>query len=175
VNRTRVGSPFVIDAMTRAAASGQTVVGFEANGGVMLGTTIRRRGREVTALPTRDAVLPILSVLGLALETGRSLSQLVATLPARSTRSGRIEEVEDIKGQGFLGLLGPQFFEDLGQVESESGIDGRRFTFAGGDVIHFRQSGNAPELRCYTESSSPERAEALLSWGLQAARFVLGV
>jgi phosphomannomutase len=95
-------------------------------------------------------------------------------LPARFTRSGRIPDVDEIKSTGFLGLLGPQFFEDVGRVESESGIDGRRFSFAGGDVIHFRQSGNAPELRCYTESSSPERAEALLTWGLQAARFVLG-
>lgn len=174
VHRTRIGSPFVIEAMNRAAASGQTVVGFEANGGVLLGTTLRRNGRELTALPTRDAALPILSLLGLAAETGRSLSALAAMLPARFTRSGRIEEVDEVKAIGFLGLLGPQFFGEIGSVEAESGIDGRRFTFAGGDVIHFRQSGNAPELRCYTESGSAEQADALLRWGLEAATFVLG-
>ncbi len=30
-----------------------------------------------------------------------------------------------------------------------------------GDIIHLRPSGNAPELRCYTESATPERAASL--------------
>jgi phosphomannomutase len=38
-----------------------------------------------------------------------------------------------------------------------------------GDIVHFRPSGNAPELRCYTEAATPERAEELLEWGLEAA------
>jgi hypothetical protein len=33
---------------------------------------------------------------------------------------------------------------------------------ANGDVVHLRPSGNAPELRCYTEASSPEQAQQLL-------------
>jgi phosphomannomutase len=32
-------------------------------------------------------------------------------------------------------------------------------TFEGSDVVHLRPSGNAPEFRCYTESSTEERAE----------------
>jgi phosphomannomutase len=174
VHRTRVGSPFVIEQMKRSALSGQTVIGFEANGGVMLGTAIRKNYRDVMALPTRDAVLPILMVLGFAKELGRSLSQLAALLPPRFTRSGRIENVEEVKSIGLMGLLGADFFADIGAVKSESGIDGRRFTFASGDVIHFRPSGNAPELRVYSEAATPERAEALLAWGLEAAGFVLG-
>jgi phosphomannomutase len=36
-----------------------------------------------------------------------------------------------------------------------------RFRFESGDIIHLRLSGNAPELRCYTDAASAERAEQL--------------
>ena len=36
--------------------------------------------------------------------------------------------------------------------------DGLRITFENDEVIHLRPSGNAPELRCYNEAASPERA-----------------
>jgi len=39
--------------------------------------------------------------------------------------------------------------------------DGVRITLANDEVVHFRGSGNAPELRCYTEADSYSRAEAL--------------
>ncbi|MCF7994616.1 MAG: hypothetical protein K9L88_07235, partial [Chromatiaceae bacterium] len=32
---------------------------------------------------------------------------------------------------------------------------------ASGDILHLRPSGNAPELRAYTEADSPERARDL--------------
>jgi phosphomannomutase len=38
-----------------------------------------------------------------------------------------------------------------------------------GEVVHFRPSGNAPELRVYVEAVTPERAEGLLEWGLAVA------
>ena len=52
-------------------------------------------------------------------------------------------------------------------------IDGPRFTLASGDVIHYRPSGNAPELRCYVEGRTDERAAMLLRWGLDAAAKVV--
>ncbi|TXN43037.1 phosphomannomutase, partial [Methylobacterium sp. WL119] len=36
-------------------------------------------------------------------------------------------------------------------------------------TIHFRASGNAPELRCYTEAPTAAEAKDLLAWGLDAA------
>ena len=36
--------------------------------------------------------------------------------------------------------------------------DGLRITFERGEIAHLRPSGNAPELRAYTEADSPERA-----------------
>ena len=36
-------------------------------------------------------------------------------------------------------------------------------TLADGDIVHLRASGNAPELRVYTECATPEAAARLLA------------
>lgn len=173
VIRTRVGSPFVIAGM--AAGTG-TVVGFEANGGVLLGSDLAINGATITALPTRDALLPILSVLGAARAAGQTVSQLVATLPPRVARSGRLEEVPPERTAILLDKLradAQAFLGEQGRVKAASEIDGLRYELASGDVIHFRPSGNAPELRCYTEASTAARADDLLAWSLRAAEAVV--
>jgi phosphomannomutase len=173
VVRTKVGSPFVIAGM--AAAQGR-VVGFEANGGVLLGSDVVVNGATLSALPTRDALLPILAVLGAARAAEQSVSQLVATLPPRFARSDRLEHVPQERSAKLLALLSSdaeQFFAPQGRTKTVSSIDGLRFEFESGDVIHYRPSGNAPELRCYTEASTAERADALLEWGLKAAAAVV--
>lgn len=173
VVRTKVGSPFVIAGM--AGASG-TVVGFEANGGVLLGSYARVNGATIAPLPTRDALLPILSVLGAAHAAGQTLSQLVATLPPRIARSDRLEHVPHERTALLLDRLAVDakgFFAAQGTVKSVSDIDGMRYEFTSGDVIHYRPSGNAPELRCYTEASTAARADELLAWGLRAAEAVV--
>lgn len=172
VLRTRVGSPYVIAAMRLAGVG--TVVGFEANGGVLLGEGGEVGGAALAALPTRDALLPILVALHLANGAGGRLSQVVAELPARFGASGRLADVEPGASAAFLARLAdPAFAADFlagaGIVSARSDIDGPRFTLAGGETIHYRASGNAPELRCYTEAATPARAEALLAWGLDAA------
>jgi len=171
VVRTRVGSPFVIAAM-KEAAEGAVVVGFEANGGVLLGST----ARGLPALPTRDAMLPILAVLGTMRAEGKSLSELVAQLPPRHGRSDRLEQVPAERSALLMERLGADaagYFAELGRVDGVSSVDGLRFTLEGGDVVHYRPSGNAPELRCYTEAASAERAAELLAWGLAAAERVV--
>jgi len=65
------------------------------------------------------------------------------------------------------------FLAPQGAIADSSEIDGLRFVLASGDVIHYRPSGNAPELRCYTEASSPARADELLGWGLARAAAVV--
>jgi phosphomannomutase len=39
--------------------------------------------------------------------------------------------------------------------------DGVRITFDSGEIAHLRPSGNAPELRAYTEAGSAERAREM--------------
>ncbi|KXF78328.1 phosphomannomutase [Paramesorhizobium deserti] len=179
VYRTRVGSPYVIEGMNRAGSDGRRcIVGFEANGGVLLGTSAAAGARPLDALPTRDAMLPILSVLGMAAREGLSLSKLVEGLPARFTASGRLEHVPAEKSAAFLKSLENAdalrgFFADIGSIEDDDRIDGTRVVLSGGELVHYRASGNAPELRCYTEAASKKRAAELLAWGLERARRAL--
>ncbi|TIT58185.1 MAG: phosphomannomutase, partial [Mesorhizobium sp.] len=76
VRRTKVGSPFVIDGMEVSYRGGNIVIGFEANGGVLLGSDCLLNGKTLAALPTRDSLLPILAVLGTMASTKRPLSRL---------------------------------------------------------------------------------------------------
>jgi phosphomannomutase len=173
VIRTRVGSPYVIAGMREGQG---TVVGFEANGGVLLGSDVTMNGGTLTAMPTRDAMLPILSVLGAARRARQTLSQLVATLPPRVARADRLEHVPAERSAALMALLerdAAGFLAPQGTIAATSTLDGMRFQLSNGDVIHYRPSGNAPELRCYTEAATAERADALLAWGLEAARRVV--
>ena len=74
--KTRIGSPYVIAGMEAAARKGRTAVcGWEANGGFLVGSDIHRDGKTLRALPTRDAVLPILTTLFAARERRLSLDR----------------------------------------------------------------------------------------------------
>lgn len=170
--RTRVGSPYVIEAM--AADGAGVVVGFEANGGVLLGSPVEGRGFALAALPTRDALLPIVAVLALARRRGRTVSQLVGELPARFTASGRIEHVAAGESGLLLATLADRrgaaaFLGDDAELAGIDTMDGVRLTLATGETVHFRASGNAPELRCYCEASTAARASLLLEEGLARA------
>jgi phosphomannomutase len=167
VIRTRIGSPYVIAGMA-SAPSGATVVGFEANGGFLLGSVVQQDGRQLAALPTRDAVLPMLALLCLARQRGCKLSKLSADLPARFTASDRLQSFATDTSRKLIqtlladrlamaALLAP----DSGTVTDVDQTDGLRVTFANQDIVHLRPSGNAPELRCYAEADTAAAAKAL--------------
>ncbi|MBA4755764.1 MAG: phosphomannomutase [Sphingobium sp.] len=183
VRRTRIGSPFVIEAMNALVAEGQgSVCGYEANGGFLLATPVEVDGRTLNALPTRDAVLPILSVLVDARRQGVTLSALQAQLPERYTFSERLQDYPTAQSQALIADLEqgeePAILARLtsmlgalaGEADGIDRTDGLRIHFAGGDIIHLRPSGNAPELRCYTESGSVERAASLNAQALALVR-----
>lgn len=91
--KTRIGSPYVIAGMEAARRRNKSVVcGWEANGGFLTGSDIRRNGRTLSALPTRDAVLPILCALFSAQQKGLSLSALFAGLPRRFSRAALLKQ-----------------------------------------------------------------------------------
>jgi phosphomannomutase len=174
VRRTRIGSPFVIEGMMQAIDEGLTaVVGYEANGGFLLGTDIKRDGRVLAALPTRDAVLVALTILLASVERGMPVSALARDLPARFTHSDRLKDFPiQISQAGIAALVNGDFTRDktaveavfaahFGAVAALDMTDGLRITFVSGEIAHLRPSGNAPELRAYTEADSPERAAAM--------------
>lgn len=172
VTRTRIGSPYVIESMLNDVRAGyRRVVGYEANGGFLTATDLNRAdsGGILTALPTRDAALPIIALLVKSLQQGQSISALVSSLPARFTQSGLLKNVPTESGKALVERLAKQgkegvqqvFGESFGSFEGMDCTDGARITFATGDIIHLRPSGNAPEFRCYTESSSERHASEL--------------
>lgn len=168
VMRTRIGSPYVIEGMQQLAGEFTAVAGFEANGGFLLGTDIQVNGASVRALPTRDALLPALVLLAISVTENKPVSAVLAELPARYTGSDRIQEFPTEKSQALIagwrdnvaGLL--EFLEIPAQVLDINNTDGLRVTLNNGEVVHLRPSGNAPELRCYAESSSVTDAVSLV-------------
>jgi len=177
VDRTRIGSPFVVAGM--AAAGSHPVAGFEANGGFLLGDDVPMSRGLLTRLPTRDAILPAVAVLTLARQEGKSLSALAATLPPRFMKADRVKDVAPDKGKIFLGEMEMSetfrtaFDPRLARPVAISTLDGVRMAFANGDTVHFRQSGNAPEMRVYVETGSAEGTDRLLGemMGKLAASF----
>ncbi len=90
--KTRIGSPYVIAAMQQALAAGKRrVVGWEANGGFMVGSDIRCGNRVLKELPTRDAFLPILAALFASIEQGCSVVELFDKFPRRFGKAGLID------------------------------------------------------------------------------------
>ena len=177
VVRTRVGSPYVIAGMEQATAEdARIVVGFEANGGVLLGSDVMRDGRRLAALPTRDALLPILSTLALGKSEGRPLSAIAADARFAIALSNRLQEIPQERTAALIARLDaddPGFrdaaFAGHGGVAARDRRDGLRLTLGSGATVHFRASGNAPELRVYVEAPALEAAQALLSDNLSFA------
>jgi phosphomannomutase len=168
VVRTRIGSPYVIEAMQQAVNAGnRCVVGYEANGGFLTMTPISDEGRQMTPLPTRDAVIVALAVLLLAKRRGTPVSLLPGLLPARFTASDRLQNFPtELSRQRIDHLAGDRKrfeteFPGLGEVVDLDTTDGLRITLRNDEIVHLRPSGNAPELRCYTEADSADRAARL--------------
>ncbi|WP_347310174.1 phosphomannomutase [Defluviimonas sp. SAOS-178_SWC] len=177
VLRTRIGSPHVIAAMETAMLDADArTVGFEANGGFLLGFEADGPGGRLAPLVTRDAMLPILMPLAEAVRQGRPLSALVAALPDRRTASDRLENVPTETSQALVTRLTEdtteraRFFAGLGPERGIDTTDGLRISFASGNIVHLRPSGNAPELRCYAEASTTAEADALVRRTLDAIR-----
>lgn len=177
VLRTRVGSPYVIAAMNEAVEAGKkAVAGFEANGGTLTATPFSVNGHTLAPLPTRDSLLPVLAVMALRAAESRPLSAIASAFALPAAASDRLENFPVETSAALMAELrsgaGPlsAFLAPLGVPASASDVDGLRVTLEDGAVVHFRPSGNAPEMRCYVEAQDEAAAAALLSAGLARIR-----
>jgi phosphomannomutase len=172
---TKIGSPYIVRAMMDAEAKGKKrVCSWEVNGGFMVGCDTEVIGKQIKALPTRDAIFPIIVALLSASDMGVKLSELFSQLPARFTQAGLIDdfpiEVSKKIVQTFadsspetLSRLGQYFPSDtFGEATKIDTMDGVRIFFASGDIAHLRPSGNAPQLRIYSVAASQERADEIV-------------
>lgn len=180
VTRTKVGSPFVIAGVEEQRAAGNgPVIGFEANGGVLLGDDVEHDTRILPRLLTRDAMLPIAATLASVAVMKKPLSVIAAGFRFAHADSTRIEHVGAELSGPFLKKLGGDpsasaaFFADAGGVTLLNETDGLRFTLANGETVHFRASGNAPEMRIYVEAATAEACAARLRLSLDAAQRTL--
>lgn len=180
VERTRVGSPFVIAAMQQAVAEGESrVAGFEANGGFLTATPFAFADGSIAALPTRDCFLPILAVLATAAKQGVGLRELQDKHALPCAAAGRLQNVPVEAAARLLAELAADtrnieaLLGKSGEVASVNTLDGVRAKLRSGGIVHFRASGNAPEFRCYVEEASELAAEKLLAESLAAvSRYV---
>lgn len=165
---TKIGSPYVIADMEKIRTMDPSTrcIGFEANGGYLLGFEAVFKG-ALPALMTRDCMLPIIAPLLAATTAGQSLTEIGAALPACFTSAGRLQEISRPTAVEFLQMLiddhtaRSTHFAPIGVIESIDLTDGLRMNFETADVVHLRLSGNAPEFRIYAQSSSSQMAHAL--------------
>lgn len=174
VIRTSIGSPYVIAAIE--AEVGSQVVGYEANGGFLLGFA----AKGLDPLMTRDAVLPMITTLIQAKAAG-GVAELVARQPARYTAADRLQGVPTDTSLRLVKLMRANaddraaFLDLIGGFErAVDDRDGLRISLTDGRIVHLRPSGNAPELRFYVEADTSAKAQATLAQGLSAVTQMIG-
>ncbi|MCH2175954.1 MAG: phosphomannomutase [Lentisphaeria bacterium] len=178
VERTRIGSPYVIESMKKATQKGyKRVIGYEANGGFLTGSDFE----DLKALPTRDALLPVLSAFSLAASKGTTLAEQVDALPDCYTDSGLLKNfpvqtsktiINQLKAEKET-LIDKCFALELGDCKKINLLDGVRMYFSQDKVLHFRPSGNAPEFRIYSEAHTLDEAKKLNLLGQKILKEIL--
>lgn len=109
LEKTKIGSPYVVSAINalRAAGAHGRIVGWEANGGFLTGTALELAAGALAALPSRDSTLPILATLFAAAEESVPLAALWGRLPARFGRAGLLDAVPVAASRAILAHLIP--------------------------------------------------------------------
>ncbi|KAN0089829.1 Phosphoglucomutase, first 3 domain containing protein [Hyaloscypha variabilis] len=106
--KTKIGSPYVIAGMLRAISKGRRrVCGWEANGGFLTGCDIERNGNVLTALPTRDAFLPLLCALFAAYKRKITLPELFDSLPQRYSRAAVLRNFPHTTSMKIMARFSP--------------------------------------------------------------------
>lgn len=165
VLRSRIGSPYVIAAMAEA---GGKVVGYEANGGFLLGFDADLPLGRLARLDTRDSLLPLIATLAASRRFG-SVGALVAAHRHRFTATTHLQGVPTATCQALIAALTDDagqrgvMLAALGETEKAiSNADGLCISVRSGKRVHLRPSGNAPELRLYVQAESEDAAQTLL-------------
>ncbi len=148
--RTKVGSPYVIEAMKKNGLD----FGFESNGGCIHGDVMM----------SRDGGTTFIKMLNILKWSNHSLDELVSELPKFYIRRSKFDcPVEKFplileKAKGFL------------TSQSVDTTDGVKLILDANTWVLFRPSGNAPEFRIFVESNQETKANQLLDDALAFAK-----
>lgn len=153
VIRTKVGAPFVIEAMKKHKAS----FGFEASGGSISGEL----------LMTRDGGSATIKILNILKKENKSLKQLVDELPWFFIEKTKVDC--PWKLNSLILKKAKQQFKGT-RVEE---IDGLKIWINKSTWILFRSSSNAPEFRVFAEAKSKEKAKKLVEKGINLVKNII--
>jgi mannose-1-phosphate guanylyltransferase/phosphomannomutase len=118
----------------------------------------------------------MLAILSLAAIRKAPLSAVAASYGLPFAAADRLENFPVETSAALMGYLRASdgnladFLQPIGRVAATSDIDGLRVTLDDKRIVHFRPSGNAPEMRCYVEAESEAAASELLNAGLTRIR-----
>jgi len=151
--RTKVGSPYVVEAMKKNKAS----FGFEANGG----------GISAEIMRSRDGGSTTIKVLNILKKERKTLGQLVDSLPRFFIYRTKVDcpwELDPIvlktAKEKYKGI----------KIEE---LDGLKIWIDKSTWILFRASSNAPEFRVFAEAKSKERSTKLGQNGIKFVKEVI--
>jgi phosphomannomutase len=114
---TKIGSPYVIEAMNNWIREGKSpVVGRDVNGGFLTGTDIVINGKMLKALPTRDSILPLLCVLAQGVDKKIPVSALFTLLPQYYTDAGLLDNFPPDISKKILAYYSPPEEDNIKQV-----------------------------------------------------------
>lgn len=155
VLRTPVGEANVVEAMKREKASGNTVVlGGEGNGGVIW--------PKVTYV--RDSLSAMALVLALMARTGKTVSQLVADLPAYAIEKRKVDLAGGRKEDATPAVSKLTAAYRAEKLDTQDGIriDFTQGARAGRAWLHVRASNTEPIMRLIAEAPTAAEARAIL-------------
>jgi len=154
VLRTKVGSPYVVEAMKRNNAA----FGFEANGG----------GISAEIMMSRDGGSMIIKMFNLIKRNKKSLGQLVSELPKFYIYRAKVDCPRE-RNKEILERVKKVF-----QGTRTEEVDGLKIWIDQATWILFRPSQNAPEFRVFAESKNETQTRKLAEDGIKLVKEILG-
>jgi len=121
ISLTKIGSPYCIDAMNKDKKKNKNakIVSWERNGGYLLGSDFIIKNKKIKALPTRDAILPILIAILFAKEENKKLSKLIKEkLPKRFMSSGALDN-KNKGGKEYTADMGKKIIKNFSFLDSK--------------------------------------------------------
>ncbi len=150
VVRTKVGSPYVIEAMKKYGSS----FGFESNGG----------GIDSDIMFSRDGGSSFVKILNIMAYTNTSFSELVNQFPRFFIRRTKFDCPTD---KYEVILQNSPSFHNSHKIDKTDGI---KIRLDPSTWVLFRPSHNAPEFRIFVQSDSQTKSDSLLSEALIFAK-----